>query len=101
MKERFPPADHYVFVAIGYGKMNRLRAEKFAAVKTLGYECARYVSSKAFTWPGLTMGENAFIMEANVVQPFASIGANTIIWSGNHIGHHAGSETTAFLHPTS
>jgi len=83
------PDEHDVFVAIGYGKMNKLRAEKFAAVKTLGYSTARYVSSRAITWPGLLIGENTFIMEANVIQPFASIGANTIIWSGNHIGHHS------------
>ena len=77
-----------MFVAIGYGKMNRLRAEKEAA-KALGYPFARYVSSKAVTWPDLAIGENRFVMEANVVQPFVSIGANSIIWSGNHIGHHA------------
>jgi sugar O-acyltransferase (sialic acid O-acetyltransferase NeuD family) len=87
--ERFPPADHDMFVAIGYGRMNRLRAEKFAAAKAAGYALARYVSSKAITWPGLTIGENTFVMEANVIQPFASIGADTIVWSGNHIGHHA------------
>jgi sugar O-acyltransferase (sialic acid O-acetyltransferase NeuD family) len=78
-----------MFVAIAYGKMNGVRAEKFAAAKSLGYTLARYVSSKAFTWPGLTVGENTFVMEANVIQPFASVGADTIIWSGNHIGHHA------------
>jgi sugar O-acyltransferase (sialic acid O-acetyltransferase NeuD family) len=87
--KRFPPGDHDMFVAIGYGKMNRLRAEKFAAAKALGYSLARYVSSKAVTWPDLAVGENTFVMEANVVQPFASIGADTIVWSGNHIGHHA------------
>jgi sugar O-acyltransferase (sialic acid O-acetyltransferase NeuD family) len=85
----YPPGEHDMFVAIGYGKMNRLRAEKFAAAKALGYPLARYVSSKAVTWPDLAVGENSFVMEANVVQPFASIGADTIIWSGNHIGHHA------------
>ena len=85
----FAPDEHDMFVAIGYGKMNRLRAEKFTAAKALGYTLARYVSSKAITWPDLTIGENSFVMEANVIQPFASVGADTIIWSGNHIGHHA------------
>jgi sugar O-acyltransferase (sialic acid O-acetyltransferase NeuD family) len=87
--ERFPPAENEMFVAIGYGSMNRLRAEKVAAAKASGYALAHYVSSKAMTWPGLKVGENSFVMEANVVQPFASIGTNTILWSGNHIGHHA------------
>ena len=52
--KHFAPAEHGMFVAVGYGKMNRLRAEKFAAAKTAGYTLARYVSSKAFTWPDLT-----------------------------------------------
>lgn len=86
---RFPPADHDLFVAISYAKMNQLRAAKCAAAKALGYQLARYVSSKAVTWPSLQVGENSFVMEANVIQPFASIGDNTILWSGNHIGHHA------------
>ena len=87
--KRFAPADHDMFIAIGYGKMNKLRTEKFAAAKALGYTLARYISSKAITWPGLTVGENTFVMEANVIQPFATVGADTIIWAGNHIGHHA------------
>src|ERR1700730_16001278 len=60
----FPPGEHDLFVAIGYGKMNKLRAEKFAEAKARGYTLARYVSSKAFTWPDLTVGENTFVMEA-------------------------------------
>ena len=86
--KHFAPEEHDLFVAVGYGKMNRLRAEKFCAAKELGYSLARYVSSKAITWPSLSVGENTFVMEANVIQPFASIGADTIVWSGNHIGHH-------------
>jgi len=95
--KRFEPAEHDMFVAVGYGKMNRLRAEKFDAGKALGYRLARYVSTKAFTWPGLAVGENTFVMEANVIQPFASIGSDTIIWSGNHIGHHAHIGNHCFL----
>jgi sugar O-acyltransferase (sialic acid O-acetyltransferase NeuD family) len=94
---RFPPADYDLFVALSYAKMNRLRAEKCATAKSLGYRLARYVSSKAVTWPGLTIGENSFVMEANVIQPFASIGDNTFLWSGNHIGHHARIGNHCFL----
>lgn len=84
-----PPDDHDLFVAISYQRMNRVRDEKYGAAKALGYRMAQYVSSKAITWPGLHLGDNTFIMEANVVQPFAAIGSNTILWSGNHIGHHS------------
>src|SRR3954464_11002884 len=43
----FPPADHDMFIGVGYGKMNQLRASKFTAANSLGYSLARYVSSKA------------------------------------------------------
>lgn len=85
----YPPGSHDLFVAVSYQKMNRVRAEKCAAAHALGYTLARYVSSKAITWPTLSVGENTFVMEANVVQPFATIGSDTILWSGNHIGHHS------------
>ena len=27
-------------------------------------------------------------MEANVIQPYVSVGRNVTMWSGNHVGHH-------------
>jgi sugar O-acyltransferase (sialic acid O-acetyltransferase NeuD family) len=87
--DRFPAADHDVFVAMSYAGMNKLRAAKTLAVEAAGYTLARYVSTKAYTWPGLAVGKNSFVMEANVIQPFAAIGDDTILWSGNHIGHHS------------
>ncbi len=36
-------------------------------------------------------------MENNVVQPFARIGRNVIVWSGNHIGHHSTIEDHCFI----
>lgn len=89
LAQRFPPEEHDLFVGLGYGGMNRLRADKVAAGAAKGYRLASYASSKAVTWPGLALGANSFVMEANVIQPFATIGANTILWSGNHIGHHS------------
>jgi len=89
LADRFAPEEHDVFVAVGYGGMNRLRAAKVMAVEEKRYALARYVSSKANTWPGLSVGKNSFVMEANVIQPFAAIGDDTILWSGNHVGHHS------------
>jgi sugar O-acyltransferase (sialic acid O-acetyltransferase NeuD family) len=85
----FPPDTHDMFVALSYQHMNQVRAAKYHAAKAMGYTLAHYVSSKAITWPGLSLGDNSFIMEANVVQPFATIGSDTMLWSGNHIGHHS------------
>lgn len=83
-----PPSDYSMFVPIGAKRMNRLRTEKYLQAKEKGYELVSYVSSKAFVSPETKIGENCFIFENNVIQPFVSIGNNVVLWSGNHIGHH-------------
>lgn len=89
IKQKYPPSAYSMFVPVAYTKINKLRAEKYAAAKGMGYSFISYVSSKATVWPGLTIGENCFILENNVIQPFVKIGNDVILWSGNHIGHHA------------
>lgn len=89
LKSRFPPAEHSLFVALSYASLNGLRKEKYHAGKELGYEFASYVSSRATVLNDGQIGENCFILEDNTVQPFARIGHNVTLWSGNHIGHHS------------
>ncbi|AKG91247.1 sugar O-acyltransferase, sialic acid O-acetyltransferase NeuD family [Geoglobus ahangari] len=84
----YPPEEFKMFIAVGFGRVNRLRAEKYYQAKEKGYELISYVCSKAIVWDNVKIGDNCFIFEANVVQPFVKIGNNVIIWSGNHIGHH-------------
>lgn len=83
-----PPSEYELFVAVGYRGVNQARAEAFQRCKGLGYRCIRYVCSKAIQWGHLHVGENCFIFENNVLQPFVHIGDNCVLWSGNHIGHH-------------
>ena len=85
----YPAATHDAFVAIGFAQMNRLRARLYRQTKEKGYRLASYVSSQAFVWRNVKIGDNCFIFENNVVQPFVSIGDNVTLWSGNHIGHHS------------
>lgn len=83
----YPPSDFGMFIAVGYARMNKLREEKYRQAKALGYELITYVSSKATTWPGTAIGDNCFIMEHVLIQPFATIGNNIILWSSCNIGH--------------
>lgn len=88
VRETYPPAGQAMFVAVGYARVNRVRAEIYEQAKALGYELATYVSSKATVWPGLEIGDNCFVFEDNTIQPFGRIGNDVVLWSGNHIGHH-------------
>ncbi len=95
--EHFPPADHEVYVATVYTQLNRLRARLAALAKAQGYRLASYVSSRAFVWRNVRMGEHCFVFEDNTLQPFVTLGDNVVLWSGNHIGHHSTVESHCFI----
>ena len=96
LPQLYPSSEYKMFIPISYKKVNKLRAEKYADAKAKGYECVSYISSKA-TYYNTPVGENCFIFENNVIQPFTKIGDNCILWSGNHIGHHTTIEDHCFL----
>ncbi|MDD4969919.1 MAG: acetyltransferase [Paludibacter sp.] len=85
----FSPQEFYVFIAISSTNFNRLRTRLYDICKTQGYRIASYVSSKAFVWHNVEIGENCFILENNTLQPFVKVGNNVTLWSGNHIGHQS------------
>ena len=89
LEERYDPAEHSVHVAVTYLRFNRVRARLAAEAKAKGFPLASYVSSRAFVWPNVKLGEHCFVFEDNTVQPFVRIGDNVVLWSGNHIGHHS------------
>ncbi len=95
--EQFASDSHEMFVAIVYAQLNRLRASVCERARQRGYALASYVSSRAFVWRNVQLGEHCFIFEDNTVQPFVSIGSNVIAWSGNHIGHHSSIGNNCFL----
>lgn len=97
LEENFPPGQVNVFVAIPATALNQHRARIYAAMKLRGYHLASYVSSRAFVWHNVSIGDNCFIFENNVLQPFVTIGSNCVLWSGNHIGHRTCIRDHVFL----
>lgn len=94
---RYPPGGHLAFCAMSYAGMNSVREAKVALLKRMGYELASYVSMRC-TWLADTQpGENCFILEDNTIQPFARIGRNVTLWSGNHVGHDSVIEDHCFI----
>lgn len=84
-----PPGEFVLFVAIGFRGVNKARAEVYETCKGLGYELISYICSRATCWGHVEIGDNCFVFENNVLQPFVRIGNDVILWSGNHIGHDA------------
>lgn len=89
VQDHYPPAEFAMFVAIGYSKVNKVRADKYYEARNKGYELITYVNSKATHWGDTDIGDNCFIFENQTIQPFVRIGNNVVMWSGNHIGHHS------------
>jgi sugar O-acyltransferase (sialic acid O-acetyltransferase NeuD family) len=89
LPSRFAPDAHEFYAALVYTHGNALRTRLYETAKEMGYRPASYVSPRAFVWRNVTLGEHCFIFEGNVIQPFARIGSNVVLWSSNHIGHHS------------
>ena len=85
------------YAALVYTQLNRLRTRLYLNLKARGYRPASYVSSRAFVWHNVKLGEHVFIFEDNTLQPFSAIGDNVVLWSGNHIGHHSTIEQHCFI----
>jgi sugar O-acyltransferase (sialic acid O-acetyltransferase NeuD family) len=97
IEKEIPPRESLMFVPLGFQRMNALRAEKFAAGKAKGYSFASYISSRIFISGKPQIGENCFILEANVLNYDVTIGNNVVMWSANHIGDVSVIEDNVFI----
>lgn len=97
IEKKYPPEKYSMFIAIPYTNLNQTRAKIFEEAKKKGYELISYINSKATVWKDISVGENCFILENNVIQPYVTIGDDVIMWSGNHIGHHTIIKDHCFL----
>lgn len=97
IEDHFNPVDVEFYAALVYTQLNRLRTRLYQAAKNKGYRPASYVSSRAFIWHNVPLGEHCFIFEDNTIQPFVKIANNVVLWSGNHIGHHSLIQNNCFI----
>jgi sugar O-acyltransferase (sialic acid O-acetyltransferase NeuD family) len=97
LTESHPSTEHSAFVAITNTHLNRVRKRLYLQVKEMGYPVATYVSSRAFVWHNVEIGENSFIFENNVLQYHVKVGTNCVLWSGNHVGHRTVIRDNVFI----
>ena len=96
---KYPPTTYEAFCAVSSTNLNTIREGLFKRVKQNGYKLATYVSTRAYIpSPEKTeIGENCFIMEYAIVQPFVTIGNDVTIWGNTHIGHSSNIGDHCFL----
>jgi sugar O-acyltransferase (sialic acid O-acetyltransferase NeuD family) len=92
----FPPDQVKLLGPLSYRRMNEFRRARYLEGKCRGYQFASFIHPNSHVYT-TEIGENCFILEANVIQPFVKIGNDVIIWSGNHIGHHSAIGDHCFL----
>lgn len=97
LARHFDPGTHSFFAAITYVQLNRLRQRFYEAARAMGFQPASYISSRAFVWRNVQLGEHCFVFEDNTLQPFVTLGNNVVLWSGNHIGHHSSIGNNVFV----
>lgn len=88
IQNRYPPTEYLMFIALGYTDMNKKRERVFQKAKNMGYNLLSYIHPSTKTLEGFEMGENCFVFENNVIQPFVKFGDDVIVWSNNVISHH-------------
>lgn len=88
LETRFPPDQVRLLGPISYRRLNDFRRDRHLEGKQRGYSFASFIHPATHIYT-TDIGENCFILEGNVIQPFARIGHGVILWSGNHIGHHS------------
>jgi serine acetyltransferase len=88
LEQSFPPGSIKLLGPLSYRRLNDFRRERHQEGKARGYEFASFIHPGSHIYTQ-DIGENCFILEANVIQPFARVGAGVMMWSGSHIGHHA------------
>lgn len=89
IERKYSPRSYKMFIAVGYSKVNSLRADKYYKAREKGYNLVSYISPRATIFDNVEIGDNCLILEDNTLQPFVKIGNNVTLWSGNHIGHHS------------
>lgn len=87
VESTYSPDEHGMCIAVGYVKVNRLRAERYFQAKEKGYRLLNHISSHTAVGENLAIGDNCRIGTNCIISPSVQIGNNVIIGAGTFIGH--------------
>lgn len=92
----YPPSKYSIFIAVGYTSM-RNRKIMFEKIKLKNYNCVNFISPYSIIDSTVQIGENNFILENCVIEPFSTIDNNNIIWSSVNICHNVKIHSHSFI----
>ena len=77
------------YLAVGYHGNNLGRLELASALLKSGVRLDAYLSTQANIALGVAVGDHCLIMPGAILEPFATVGHGSIVWTNSHISHHA------------
>lgn len=95
--ETHPPSEYDLFIAIGPSRMNEVRENKFAEAKAKGYSMVSYISPNAVC--DSPVGENTFVADLAVINPFTEIGNNCFFWEQSYVGNECVIGDNCYISP--
>ena len=76
-------------MAVGYNNLNRVRESLFLRLKDMGYAIETYIHPDACVYSRNPLGEGCVVLPMAVIEPYARVGANTIVWCNVTLAHHS------------
>lgn len=84
-------------VAVSYQNRNVARSKVFSQLVELDKRIYSYWHPTSSVWDQKVLQPNQLVLENVVVQYGASVGSNTFLWSGAHVGHHSSLGNNCFV----
>lgn len=97
VEKKYAPSQYKMLVAIGYHKMNHVRADKCREAIRKGYELISYIHSKADVPSNVEVGYNTIILNNVSIGPFSKIGNNVCVYNNATVSHHAAVEDDVWI----
>ncbi|MFT6689665.1 MAG: acetyltransferase-like isoleucine patch superfamily enzyme [Colwellia sp.] len=74
-------------IAVGYHQMNTQRQRIYNECKAKGYKLATYIHPSVTYFDSNKVGDGCVILDHVTIQPGASVGDNTFLWSNSLVAH--------------
>jgi sugar O-acyltransferase (sialic acid O-acetyltransferase NeuD family) len=99
LESQFSPDGTAIVAPLGLEITGGLAVKRRTLAREAGYASLSYVSSRAIASPDLRFGENCFIFDGVVAEPFVNIGDDVVIRGGCHLSHNVAISNGCFLAP--
>ena len=89
--------DMKIILAIGYKDLNRTRENIYTRLKEQGFSIETYIHPEAKIYNGGNIGEGSIVLANSVIEPFSTLGINSVVWANCTIGHHSKVENHCWI----